>query len=98
MQKMKLIFLIVEEGARPDAADLLKEMGFEHWTLWQGAEGVGRTGPKDGTAVWPGLNDMYMLVVEPERVDALVAGMQELRASYPVTPGMRFIITDAEFV
>lgn len=94
----KQVLLIVDEGVRPDVLEILKGQGLEHYTIWTGIEGAGATGPKHGNPIWPGLNDLFMLVVDPEQVEPLVTALHELRDSLPIVPGMRFIIVDALFI
>lgn len=94
----KLIIAIIDEGIRDDVLEQLQARGVEHYTLQTGVEGVGETGPRHGTRIWPGRNDMFLIVVPGPDVDPLIDAMHELRDSYPITPGMRFIITEAEFI
>ena len=98
MERTKLVFIIYEEGIRPDVMELLEKQGIPYYTRWTENEGVGETGPKHGDPIWPGLNDVMMIAVAESAVEPLIKAMHALRDSYPVTPGMRFIISDAVFV
>jgi len=93
-----MVMAVIEDGIHPDVMELLQARGIDHYTLWQDLEGAGETGPKHGNPVWPGLNNMLMLVLDEEQVEPFIEAMHKLRDSYPVTPGMRFIITDVRFV
>ncbi|NSW54399.1 MAG: hypothetical protein HPY44_00180 [Armatimonadetes bacterium] len=98
MQKVKLVYLIADDGLSDDVVSALKELDIQHYTRWSGVEGVGRTGPRQGSPIWPGLNEVFLLALEPERVQPLVDTLHAIRDSYPITPGLRFIITDAELI
>jgi hypothetical protein len=94
----KQVILIIEEGIRPDVLEIMKSQGIEHYTLWTGIEGVGETGPKRGNPIWPGLNDVFLLVLDGEQVEPLVDALHRLRDSLPIVPGMKFVISDAIFI
>ncbi len=98
MTSNKLIIMIYDEGIRPDVMAVLERLGVPHFTRWVDAEGAGRTGPRQGNPIWPGLNDVLLVVVAEAQVEPLVQALHELRDSYPITPGMRFIITEAQFI
>jgi len=98
MRPSKLLFIIHDEGIRPDLMEVLGRLGIHHYTRWTDAEGAGETGPKHGDPVWPGLNDVVMLVLDETAVEPLVAALHEMRDSFPLTPGLRIIVTDAVFV
>ena len=98
MQKVKLVYLIADEGLTDDVLSALEELDIPHSTRWSGVEGAGSTGPRQGSPIWPGLNEVFLLALAPERVQPLVDTLHAIRDSYPITPGLRFIITDADFV
>lgn len=98
MESLKLVILIADEGLLDDVLSTLGELGIEHYTRWSGVEGAGRTGPRQGSPIWPGLNEVFLLVLEPHRVQPLVDALHAVRDTYPITPGLRFIISDAELV
>lgn len=98
MQRKKLMLVIFEEGIRPDVMELIARHGLTGYTLWKSIEGAGVTGPKQGNPIWPGLNDVLLLVLDEPAVRPLITALHALRDSLPITPGMRCIIMDAEFV
>ena len=98
MDTLKLVFIIFEEGIQPDVLEALQRHGLTHYTLWEGASGVGETGPKRGDPVWPGLNGMLMVAMAEKAVQPLIADLHAFRDSLPIRPGLRFIITDAVLV
>ena len=98
MQPKKLVFVIFEEGIRLDVMEALEQQGIEHYTHWTDLHGSGVTGRKAGNPVWPGLNDVLLLALDEPAVQPLVEALHALRDSLPITPGLRFIVTDAMFI
>lgn len=98
MEQTKLVFIIHDEGIRPDVTEVLQQHGLEHFTVWRGAQGAGETGPRQGNPVWPGLNDVMMVAMDESAVAPLVEALHEVRDRFPIRPGLRFIITDATFI
>ena len=98
MHPSKLLIIIYEEGIRPDVMEVLEREGIKHFTRWTNAEGAGETGPKHGDPVWPGLNDVLLLVLDEPAVEPLIGALHEMRDSFPLTPGLRVIVTDALFI
>ncbi len=88
--------MIVDEGVAADVQDLFEEQGIEHWTAWENVRGAGRTGVRQGNPIWPGLNLIYLALLEPDRVPPLVERLIEVRDSFPMRPGMLIFATDAE--
>jgi hypothetical protein len=98
MQATKLLFVVFDEGIRPDVMELLEEQGIQHFTRWSNAEGRGETGPRHGDPVWPGLNDVLMVALDEAQVQPLVEALHVMRDSFPLTPGLRVMVLDALFV
>jgi hypothetical protein len=98
MAQEKLVIAVFDQGVEPDVLEVLAEQGIAHWTRISDVHGSGREGTKEGSPVWPGLNTMLLLVLTEEQVQPLVDRLHEVRDSFPVTPGMRFIVTDAAMI
>jgi len=77
---------------------ILQARGHKHYTKWGDCHGAGETGIRDGTPVWPGLNTVVMIVIEALEVEPLVAQLHEMRDSFPITPGLKLIVTDAMII
>ena len=91
-----LVIAIFEQGVEPDVMPVLQELGVEHYTRIGQVGGVGLTGPRHGTAIWPGMNTLLMIALPTAQVEPLIARLHEVRDSFLVTPGMRFIVTPAQ--
>jgi len=90
----KAMFIVVENSAEPDVMEVLAELGLPHFTRWGDVVGDGETGRREGTAIFPGLNTVLMVVLPEERVEAVVRGLHEIRDSFIIRPGMKIIVTD----
>lgn len=94
-QPTKLAFIICDQGVEPDVMEILTARGHEHYTSWSDCQGSGETGIRQGTAIWPGLNTVLMVMMPAAEVEPLVAALHEMRDSFPITPGLKVIVTDA---
>ena len=95
---MKLVFAIIDSGVVSDIMRVLEELGIRQWTHWEGVHGAGEHNVRRGTPVWPGLNDVLLLVLPEEQVDPLVLRCHEIRDSFPKKPGMKFVVTDCQII
>lgn len=93
---LRLVMAVVDQALEPDVRDVFRELGIQHYTSWTNVRGSGETGIKRGTPVYPGLNTIFLVVFEEERVRAFVERMHEVRDSFPLRPGMKIIVIPAE--
>lgn len=98
MKSLRQVMIIYDEALRPDVMEALHEHGIQHYTRWTGVVGEGETGPRHGDPVWPGLNDVLLTVVEESTVAPLVETLHQVRDSFTVRPGLRFIITEVTLI
>jgi hypothetical protein len=91
----KLVYIICDQGVEPDALAILRGLGHEHWTRWTDCSGSGETGLREGNPVWPGLNTVMMVVMQADEVEPLVKKLHHMRDTFPITPGLKIIVTDA---
>ena len=90
----KLVYIIAETGTYVQIRELLAEMELEHYTLFEQVKGSGETGRKEGSAIFPGINNVMMVAMNEEKIPALVNGLHEIRDSFIIQPGMKVIVTD----
>jgi hypothetical protein len=93
---MKQVLIVFDAGVLPDIMRVLEELGLDRWTQLPEARGSGERHTREGTPIWPGLNALLLLVVPPEKVQPLIARCHEVRDTFPLKPGMRFIVSDCE--
>lgn len=90
----KLVMIVCDQGVEPDVMDVLAQNDHDHYTSWTDCQGSGETGIRHGTPVWPGLNTVVMVVMEALAVEPLVAELHKMRDTFPMTPGLKVIVTD----
>lgn len=88
------MFIVIESSAEPDVMEALTELGLPYFTRWGDVAGNGETGRREGTAIFPGLNTVLLVVLPDERVEAVVHRLHEIRDSFIIRPGMKIIVTD----
>ena len=93
-----LVILVVDQGVEMDVTQTMQEMGLDHFTKFSDIAGAGETGPREGNPIWPGLNTVLYIVMENEKIQPLVDRLHEIRDSYPITPGMKFIVVPAQII
>jgi hypothetical protein len=98
MADSKLVIAVFDQGTEPDVMEVLTDLGIRHYTRISNASGSGETGRREGNPIWPGLNTVLLIVMPAEQVQPTIERLHAVRDSYPITPGMRFIVTDAEII
>lgn len=95
---MKLVTIICDSGYEGEVKGIIDKLGFEGATCVCKATGRGRTGPREGTTIWPGTNSVFFVLTENERVPPLVDELkrfwEEQRKTLPV--GLKVFASDAE--
>ena len=95
-QAARLAIVVYDQAIEVDILDCLAGVGIEHYTLWHGAMGAGRTGRREGSPIWPGLNNVLLLGIPEGQVEPMVKALYELRASFPMTPALRIMVGDIQ--
>lgn len=93
-----LVILVVDQGVELDALEVLADLGLDHFTKFSDVAGAGTTGRREGNPIWPGLNTVLFIVMDNEQIPPLVERLHAIRDSYPITPGMRFIVVPAQMI
>ena len=94
----RLVILIIDQGVELDVMEVLEQRGLTHFTRFSDISGAGETGRREGNPIWPGLNTVLWVVMPAAEIEPLVARCHEVRDSYPITPGMKFIVLPAEML
>ncbi len=90
----KLVFIVCEQGIEPDVMEIMQQHGLNHYTRWTDCQGAGETGIRQGNPIWPGLNSVIMIVMDEDKIEPLRRDLHARRDSFPITPGLKMIITD----
>ena len=75
---MKMTFVMCESAVEEKVIATLHDLGAPGYTRFTGATGFGSHGRREGSAVWPGLNTMFVGVMPDAVVDALCDRMSAL--------------------
>lgn len=94
---MKSIFIAYNQAYNMELADILESCGCKGYTMWNEITGRGsETGePHQGTHAWPTLNNAMLAVVPDEKVDPILAGLEEKNREYPEL-GLRAFVWNVE--
>ena len=76
---MKLLIIICESSVEAKIADLLRSLGAPGYTRFTGGTGFGKSGLREGTSVWPGLNSMILAAVPEDLVLPIHSRIDELK-------------------
>jgi len=93
---VKLATIVYDQAVHADILGVLEKHGIKGYTWWRDVHGSGETGIKDGSPIWPGLNIVLMTVIGEEKVAPLIEALHELKNSFPMTPGLRILVSDVE--
>ncbi len=93
-----LVILVIDQGVEPDVMQALEQAGLNHFTRFPDVAGNGETGRREGNPIWPGLNTVLFVFMDNEKIPPLVERLHAIRDSYPITPGMKFIVAPAQMI
>jgi hypothetical protein len=77
---MRLLFIICEASVDHRVIDVLNHLGVPGYTRFTGANGNGKRGRREGTAVWPGLNSLLMACLPADQVPPVLEALERLEA------------------
>ena len=86
---MRMLMLVVDDGKKEELEVLLRKSGVSGWTEISGASGMGTTGPRLGSAVFPKTSAVLFTVVDDEKARSLAADLK----TYCVECGERLRMT-----
>ena len=87
-----MVFIVYDRAIDEEVLDLLEGLDIKYYTKWRDAHGVGRHDPHLGDEVWPGLNNVIMVVTKEEKKDNLLSLIKSLQASFPSVGLRAFIV------
>ena len=82
MDKVAL-YIIHDRAIDEEINDMLNESGLDHFTKWKDAAGSGTHDPHLGDHVWPGLNNITMIIINSDKKDELIGNIKELQKKFP---------------
>jgi hypothetical protein len=93
-----MIYLIYDRAIDEEVLDLLKELEIKYYTKWKDVLGVGRNDPHLGDAVWPGLNNVLMIVIDEEKKSVLLQNVRALQRMFPSVGLRAFMVPVVEMI
>jgi hypothetical protein len=91
MNDKLMVFIVYDRAIDEEILELLGGMDLEYYTKWRDALGVGRHDPHLGDEVWPGLNNVVMVVTEEGKKSILLDLVKSLQTSFP-SVGLRAFV------
>lgn len=94
--KMVRVEIIFSQAVEEDFFDCFREekVGY-NYTKINNVTGAGMSNPKLGDAIWPQLNEMFVIYCDKNEAEKLVKIVEKLRAHYPME-GIACFISSAE--
>ncbi len=93
---MKLLLLIYDSGMDESVMKVLKECQVTGFTKLFDAHGAGGAGHKELTPTWPGINNILLVGLPPEKAQTLAGRLKELKKTYKLNPGLTLFALDAQ--
>ena len=87
-----MVFIVYDRAIDEEVLDLLEGMDIAYYTKWRDALGVGRHDPHLGDEIWPGLNNVVMVVIAEEKKDIFLDLVKSLQASFPSVGLRAFVV------
>ena len=78
-----MVFVVHDRAIDEEIADLLDSLELPYYTKWKDVTGVGEKDPHLGDHVWPGLNNVTMVVCEEEKKQKILRSVERLQATFP---------------
>jgi len=81
---MKMLFVIYSREADEDVVSAFKSAGMRGYTKMEAVRGEGQESePKLGTHIWPGTNNVLLVVVEDEEAKQAVELIRNFKKEHP---------------
>jgi meiotically up-regulated gene 157 (Mug157) protein len=87
-----MVFVIHDRAIDEEIEDLLSALNLPYYTKWKDVVGVGEKDPHLGDHVWPGLNNVTMVVCEEEKKRKILRSVEALQATFPSVGLRAFVV------
>ena len=89
---MKQLTVIYDSGIDESVMELLDGLNLAGFTKLFGAHGNGGTGRKLGSPIFPGENNVLLLLLPDEQVPTVTDALYRLQATYRLKPGLTLVV------
>jgi hypothetical protein len=86
-----MIFVVYDRAIDEEINDVLNRLDMRYYTKWKDVVGVGRHDPHLGDPVWPGLNNVLMIVTQREKKEGLLDQIRTVRSQF-ASAGLRVFV------
>jgi hypothetical protein len=93
-----MVYIVYDRAIDEEVLDLLEGMDISYYTKWRDVLGVGRHDPHLGDDVWPGLNNIIMVVIQEEKKIILLDSVKSLQTSFPSVGLRAFVVPVVDMV
>ena len=87
-----MVLIIHDRAIDEEVGDLLSALDLQYYTKWKDVVGVGEKDPHLGDHVWPGLNNVTLVVVEEGKEERLMKSVKALQAAFPSVGLRAFVV------
>jgi hypothetical protein len=87
-----MVLMMYDRAIDEEVMEIFKGLEVRYYTKWKDVVGVGRRDPHLGDDVWPGLNNVLLVVIDEEKKRRLLEKVKALQISYP-SVGLRAFVT-----
>ena len=92
MKNKIMVFIIYNRAIDEEMNDLMDSLDIKYYTKWTNVTGVGTKGPNFGDHVWPGLNNVLMIVIDEELREDISSAIKNLREKFPAVGLKAFVL------
>ena len=93
-----MVMIIHDRAIDEEVGDLLSALDLQYYTKWKDVVGVGEKDPHLGDHVWPGLNNVTMVVTEGGREEKLMKSVKALQAAFPSVGLRAFVLPVSDMI
>jgi len=93
-----MVFIIYDRAIDEEVMELLSKIGIEYYTKFKDITGVGRKDPHLGDHVWPGLNNVTMVVMDNINKEKVLREIEVLQARFPSVGLRGFVVPVLETI
>lgn len=93
---MKQLTVIYDAAIDESMMELIDGLNLPGFTKLPEAHGLGGAGRKLDTPIFPGHNNLLLLLLPDEQVSTVTDALYRLQASYRLKPGMTLVLQDVQ--
>ncbi|KPJ88274.1 MAG: hypothetical protein AMS17_06025 [Spirochaetes bacterium DG_61] len=96
--ELLIVLMMYDRAIDEEVMEMLSSLEIRYYTKWRDVVGVGRRDPHLGDDVWPGLNNVLLMVIDEEKKRRLVEMVKVLQKNFPSVGLRAFVAPVLEMV